>query len=183
MHSIILPTLSQYTAFSFSGSRHGSAAARVFLPAFAAMFSTASVRVGCASGVDALVRDAFPSAGVFRAGLGRGALVARSVRLVRASGADGGLLIAFPALDTPPRGCRVGQSFCGGGSGTWGSVALALGLGYPVLVWCASVVYSPTPPLPGLSLLYSSPRGVGSDACGSWWYSAGSGSVVQPSLF
>ena len=179
MHSNILPTLSQYTAFSFSGSRYGSRAASIFIPAFAAMFSTASVRVGCASGVDALVRDAFPSAGVFRAGPRRWELAARSARLVRASGSAGGLLIAFPSSYIVPSGCIVGRSFRGGGSGTWGSVALALGLGYPVIVWCPSLTASP--PLPGLSRLWSSPPGF--PVQGSWWYSAGSVSSAAPTLF
>jgi len=45
----------------------------------------------------------------------------------------GGLLVAFP-LGACPSGVAVSSSFRGCGSGTWGSVALALGLGGSVLV-------------------------------------------------
>ena len=171
-----------FPAVSFSGSRSGSAAAGAFVSALAVASPSLPVRVGCAAGVDALVRSAFPAAGVFRAGSHRGALAARSTRLVQASGAAGALLVAFPRFPEPPRGCVVGRSFQGGGSGTWGSVALALGLGFPVLVWCSHVVSGP-PPLPGLSLYWSQPRGAGPASCGSWWFSAGAGAAVQPSLF
>ena len=173
----LLSTLSQYSAFSFSGSRNGSAAASTFIYSLASEFPSASVRVGCARGVDAIARKAFPSAAVFRAGMGRGALAARSARLVRASGSAGALLVAFPSTSFPPSGCVVGRSFRGGGSGTWGAVALALGLGFPVLVWCPSDGPSSPPPLPGLSVLHSF-------HFGSWWYSSGSVTTsYQPTLF
>ena len=177
----IVSILSRFSSFSFCGSRHGSSAASRFVPLLAAEFSSASVRVGCARGVDALVRSTFPSAAVFRAGIGRGALAARSARLVRAGGSAGALLVAFPSSSIAPRGCVVGRSFRGGGSGSWGSVALALGHGFPVLVWCPNLVSSPTPPLPGLSMVWSSPRGF--PCPGSWWFSAGSAVAPAPTLF
>ena len=179
----MLPSIvSSFSSFSFCGSRHGSAGASLFVPAFAAAFSSAPVRVGCARGVDALVRDAFPDAGVFRAtGAGRGPLAARSERLVRAGGPAGALLVAFPSTSVPPARCVVGQVFRGGGSGSWGAVALALGLGYPVLVWVPSVVASSVPPLPGLSFVSASSRGA--VVVGSWWFSAGAAVSSSPSLF
>jgi hypothetical protein len=53
--------------------------------------------------------------------------------LVRWCAARGGLLVAFP-LGACPSGVAVSSSFRGCGSGSWGSVALALGLGCSVLV-------------------------------------------------
>ena len=76
--SSVASLVAGFPAVSFSGSRHGSAAAGAFVSALASVSPSLPVRVGCAAGVDALVRSAFPTAGVFRAGLGRGALAARS---------------------------------------------------------------------------------------------------------
>ena len=173
--------LSDYTHLSFCGSRHGSAAASLFLPAFRYSFSFSGVRVGCARGVDALVRHTFPSAAVFRAGFGRGALAARSARLVRVGGSAGALLVAFPSSSVPPSGCLVGRSFRGGGSGSWGAVALALGSGFPVLVWCPSLIAAPSPPLVGLVRVWASPPGF--PVPGSWWFSPGSVVAAAPTLF
>ena len=182
MLSLVSSILSDYSQVSFCGSRHGSDAASVFIPSFAAAYPSTSVRVGCARGVDALVRRSFPSAAVFYASMGRGALAARSARLVRAGGSERALLVAFPSSAVPPSGCLVGRSFRGGGSGSWGAVAMALGSGFPVLVWVPSVIWSPTPPLPGLSFVgsYSSSA---QQFCGSWWFSPGSVVAAAPTLF
>ena len=91
-----LPTIfSRFSAFGFSGSRSE-------LPSFGAASrvvslvpTSASVFIGCASGVDAYFRWRFPSASVFSAssfGSGRGVFAARSVAVVRAVAAAGGLL-------------------------------------------------------------------------------------------
>ena len=59
-----------FPCVAFSGSRVASSSASVscrsFLPVLGGF--SASVGVGCASGVDSLVRSAFPSASVFRVG-------------------------------------------------------------------------------------------------------------------
>lgn len=101
---------------------------------------SASVGVGCASGVDSLVRSAFPSASVFRVGsfavggrVSRASFALRSSALVSWCASSGGLLVAFP-LGSCPVGVAVSSSFRGCGSGSWGSVALAVGLGCSVLV-------------------------------------------------
>lgn len=126
-----------FPSVAFSGSRlAGSSAAascRAFLPLLSGFGG--SVGVGCASGVDSLVRSAFPSASVFRVQppLSRAAFAARSARLVHWVASGGGLLVAFP-LGACPAAVRPSVSFAGFGSGSWGSVALALGLGCPVLV-------------------------------------------------
>ncbi len=131
-----------FPCVAFSGSRlSGSPAAascRAFLPSLASF--SGSVGVGCASGVDALVRSAFPLASVFRVSsflvggrVARASFALRSSALVQWVAASGGLLVAFPAAACPA-GVAPSGSFRGFGSGTWGSVALALGLGVPVLV-------------------------------------------------
>ena len=126
-----------FPCVAFSGSRlSGSSAAascRAFLPAVGSF--SGLVGVGCASGVDSLVRSAFPSASVFRVQppLSRAAFAARSARLVRWVSASSGLLVVFPVGAAPAR-LAPSVSFRGFGSGSWGSAALALGLGVPVLV-------------------------------------------------
>ena len=102
----------------------------------------ASVVTGCARGIDGVARLARPSASVIRAsafGSGRGALAARSVAVVRAVAPAGpsALWLAFPSGPCPP-GLAPSRSssacFSGHGSGTWASLALAVGLGVPALV-------------------------------------------------
>lgn len=131
-----------FPCVAFSGSRlSGSLAAvscRAFLPSLSGF--SGLVGVGCASGVDSLVRSAFPSASVFRVGsfavggrVSRASFALRSSALVSWCASRGGLLVAFP-LGACPVGVAVSASFRGCGSGSWGSVALALGLGCSVLV-------------------------------------------------
>ena len=100
-----LPTIfSRFSAFGFSGSRSE-------LPSFGAASrvvslvpTSASVFIGCASGVDAYFRWRFPSASVFYAssfGSGPGAFAARSVAVVRAVAAADGLWVSFPCSPYP----------------------------------------------------------------------------------
>ena len=142
----IMVSLASFVGFfpcvAFSGSRVGSSCAsvscRAFLPVLGGFLG--SVGVGCASGVDSLVRSAFPSASVFRVSsflvggrVARASFALRSSALVSWCASSGGLLVAFP-LGACPVGVAVSSSFRGCGSGSWGSVALALGLGCSVLV-------------------------------------------------
>lgn len=105
------------------------------------------VFTGCASGVDAFFRTAFPEAVVFRAssfGVGPGSFAARSaavVRAVAASGADsssGGLWVSFPSGPCPAGlrpSARSSRCFSGSGSGSWASLAFAAGSGLSCLVF------------------------------------------------
>lgn len=131
-----------FPSVAFSGSRVvGSSAwvsCRSFLPVLGGF--SGSVAVGCASGVDALVRSAFASACVFSVSsflvggrVARASFARRSAALVGSCASSGGLLVAFP-LGACPVGVRPSASFSGCGSGSWGSVALAVGLGCSVLV-------------------------------------------------
>jgi hypothetical protein len=121
----------------FSGSR--SVVPAVLGSVLRSVPAGAVVFVGDARGVDGAVRSAVPGCRVFRVvGSGRGAFAARSVRFVRALAASGGVLFSFPG-----RACPVGllpsadsrACFCGLGSGSWATAALAVGLGVPVCLW------------------------------------------------
>lgn len=134
------------------------------------------VSVGCAAGADQLVRSACPGAAVFRAS-GRGArsLVLRSVAFVRSLARSGPVrgLVVLPGCACPGGllPCSVpSRCFCGLGSGSWASAALAAGLGVPVLVfgvppsflppsWGAWVPAAPSGPWAGgFRLLPAAPR-------------------------
>lgn len=120
----------------FSGSRAPSiASVQALRLVLAELPPKVPVVVGCASGIDALVRSACPSAQVFWAmnyGVGRGALAARSIACVRAVEATDGLWVSLPDVACP-MGLRPSPSpaacFAGYGSGSWASLALAVGLG------------------------------------------------------
>ena len=176
----------------FSGSRSPSPAASAALAALLPLVpSGARVSVGCAHGVDASVRGFFvgsPSLLVFsvasgRFGVGRAAFARRSSRCVLSVAAGSrGLLVALPSAPVPPAGCRVRRSWCSGGSGTWGTAALALGRGRRVLLWLPSGCLPPA--WSGVS--WSSPGAFGSAGC--WWLGVpaavpSASAPVQLSLF
>jgi hypothetical protein len=113
-----------------------------------ALASGRGVGVGCAAGADRLVRLAAGgrarvwSVSSGRWGSGRGAFAARSCALVRAC-AGSGPGAGFVGFVSSP--CPAGllpspvpaRCFSGLGSGSWASLALAAGLGLPVVVfWC-----------------------------------------------
>lgn len=126
-----------YPALAFSGSRAFQSQALQSCASFLPLLSSFSgpVGVGCASGIDQLIRSSFSSPVVFQVQppISAAAFAARSARLVRWVHSNSGLLVAFP-LGVAPSAIKPGKSFKGFGSGTWGSVAYALGLGVPVLL-------------------------------------------------
>ena len=138
------------SSVGFCGSRHLVRVPSVVSAVFSSVPAGASVSVGCARGLDSLVRSAFPSAVVFRAssfGVGRSSFVRRSVAFVSClASSPAPVLVCVPAC-----ACPVGlvpspsssACFCGLGSGSWASAALAVGLGVPVLVWLPSGVLPP----------------------------------------
>ena len=139
--------LSLFSASSigFSGSRSPSPAAANALSDLLPLISPYSrISVGCADGVDRLVREFFsgsPSLLVFsvasgRFGSGRSAFARRSIACVRSIAAgDRGLLVALPSSPVCPAGVFPARRFFGAGSGSWGSAAFALGSGRRVLLW------------------------------------------------
>jgi len=165
-----------FPAVGFSGSRHSSSSASssaaAFLPSVASF--SGSVGVGCASGVDSLVRSAFPSAVVFSVSsflvggrVSRASFALRSSALVQWVAASSGLLVVFPSA-VCPAGVFPSASFRGFGSGSWGSAALAVGLGVPVLLFVPASLGSAFPAPPALACHF---RLVGSVSGGSWWFS------------
>jgi len=140
----------------FEGSRHlpPSWGARVAAAVSAVRAAGLGVASGCAAGADALVRSAAPgSVAVFSVasgawGSGRGAFAARSSALVRAVAASGsGAFFVGLVLSGCPAGLLPSPSssrcFRGLGSGSWASLALAAGLGLPVVVFAALGVSLP----------------------------------------
>ncbi len=139
----------------FSGSRRpaGAVSSKALLSAIAAVPTSARVVVGCAAGVDAVVRLACPQAQVFSVasgqfGRGKSAFARRSIACVQSVAAAGpaSLWVSFPAS-----ACPVGllpsaspqECFCGSGSGTWASLALAVGLGVRSLVFLPDGIQPP----------------------------------------
>ena len=101
---------SSVSVVGFSGSRRpgGAIPSRELLRVIAAVPADAQVVVGCASGVDAIVRLTCPKAKVFSVasgqfGSGRGAFAARSVACVKsvADAGASGLWVSFPAGACP----------------------------------------------------------------------------------
>lgn len=109
------------------------------------------ILVGCANGADAFVREVAPAAKVFQAinyGTGPGSFAARSIAMVeRAATRAGSGLIAFPGIPCPSGlmpSARSRDCFCGLGSGSWASAALAAGLGLSVVIFpCGFSVLPP----------------------------------------
>ncbi|MEL6500854.1 MAG: hypothetical protein AAFQ23_05550, partial [Cyanobacteria bacterium J06623_1] len=169
----------------FSGFRSPSPVAAAALSALLPLVPAGvRVSVGCALGVDSAVRSFFgssPSLLVFsvasgRFGSGRSAFARRSSRCVSSVAAGSrGLLVALPSSSVPPACVRPSRSFVGGGSGTWGSVAFALGRGRRVLLWLPPG--SRPPVWAGCSWSLSAVPG------GCWWLGVPAPRVVALSLF
>lgn len=161
----------------FSGSRSLSGAGLAALTSlFPLVPAGCHVVVGCAAGADLAVRDAFTSCGRLclfsvdsgRWGSGRAAFARRSMAIVEAV-PSGGLLVVVPGSVSPPPSVVPSRSFHGGGSGSWGSAALALGTGRRVLLWLPAGAVPPVW------------AGVAWSAVGGWWF--GVRSVGQLSMF
>jgi len=162
---------------AFSGSRQAvpSSPGWVAASRVAGAVPASRVAVGCARGIDAAVRQAAPGCQVFQAaGSQAWQLAARSSALVR--GAVGGGLVAFPS-GFCPAAVQVSSRFSGAGSGTWGSVAFAIGQGLPVVLFAPVApgsVQAWLGPLAGrFQVLHATPSAV-------WLVSSPAG---QPSLF
>jgi hypothetical protein len=143
------------------------------------------VSVGCARGVDSACRSFFAGSSSLllfsvasgRFGSGRSAFARRSSRCVLSVAAGSrGLLVALPTAGVCPAGVRPSRSFFGGGSGSWGSVAFALGRGRRVLLWLPSG--SRPPVWCGVSW-----SAVASVPGGGWWLGVPAPVVAQLSLF
>lgn len=164
-----------FSCVGFSGSRRPCPASLAACSWLAGVVAPGAVVVtGCAPGIDHAARQHFPAAQVFYAssfGRGWGAFAARSVACVRAVAAAGGLWAAFPSRPCPAGlrpSAKSSQAFCGSGSGTWASLAFAVGSGVPCLLFLPAGI--PVPAGWGL-------RPLG----GGWFHEAPT--EIQPSLF
>ncbi len=146
---------SQFSSFGFSGSRSSAEACGLAVASFASVPASASVLVGCASGVDSVIRAAAlarpVSLRVFQARdypsyPHRSAFALRSVGCVSAVFASEGLFCSFPASDCPSAlrpSIVVADCFSGSGSGSWASLCYALGLGCACFVVLPAGVTAP----------------------------------------
>ncbi len=187
--------VASFPVVGFSGSRRAPSFSEVAAAGFCGQLARGfegRVLVGCAAGVDAVVRQVFPFASVFSVSaseasrLGGAAFAARSARLVQSVAESRGVLVAFPR-GACPAAVTPSRSFRGCGSGSWGSVALTVGLDCPALV----IVEGSSGEFPAPAALASCFSCVGSGVGFSVWWSApalspvaGSGVVgSQGSLF
>lgn len=146
----LISLVTGFTCFGFSGSRSPAPASLAALSWLCGQLPLgASVVVGCARGIDQAARLAFPGAQVFYAssfGSGRSSFAARSVACVQAVAASSGLWVAFPSTPCPVGllpSARSSQAFSGKGSGTWASLAFAVGSGVSCLVFLPSGMVAP----------------------------------------
>lgn len=148
--------INDYTTIGISGSRRPSAhTRRVLIQTCLTLPDAALVHIGAcpndADGVDGLARNLLighhPRTLVHSA-VARETiyLVARSARLALSVAEAYGLLIAFPDKPCPGivQPCKMASAaFCGGGSGTWATAALALGNGADLLVYLPNEIQAP----------------------------------------
>lgn len=136
-----------YSTFAFSGSRNSIEAEKRVL-AIVALVKEKKVFVGCAAGVDRVVRNHVLNAVVFRVDKKKdipfaAALAIRSEVMVSLLAAEENpVLLAFPATVCPDK-VIPRRTFKGHGSGTWGTIALAVWLELPVCVSMPEGLYPP----------------------------------------
>lgn len=137
-------------AIGISGSRRPAPVSLAALAALVAQLpADVPVLVGDAPGVDRRASELLPQARVFHVasyGAGSGAFAARSIACVQACASARGVWCAFPAGPAPAGlrpSARSSACFAGFGSGTWASLAFALGLGLPAVVYLLANVSAP----------------------------------------
>lgn len=151
--------ISSYKVFGFSGSR--SSVPNGCKVAAKLVSKDSQVFVGCAKGVDDYFRKVFPNAEVAKAsdfGRGKSSFALRSAHVVESVKCRHGLWVSFPANSCPVYLFPSKQKVCcfiGTGSGTWASLAYALGLGVPSLIYLGEI---------------DCPKGWGLFPVGKGWY-------------
>ena len=145
--------LGDFSSVGFSGSRSlaGQPWRHCFSLAAAAAAAGCAVSSGCAAGADRAARCGAPGGRVFSAAAftipGKPfaiALARRSTAFVQALAESfAPLLVSFPGAACPAR-LVPGRSWRSGfGSGSWQSLALAVGLGTPVVVFLPACMSPP----------------------------------------
>lgn len=149
---VVSRVLSSASAVGFSGSRSApcAASAAAIARAVAAVPVGVPVSVGCAGGIDELVRSLRPGVRVFSVSSvgfsGRGAFARRSQLCVESVAVPGGVWVSFPSGACPAGllpSASAARCFSGFGSGSWASLAFAAGLGVACLVFLPSGVVAP----------------------------------------
>ena len=143
--------VSSAVCVGFSGSRSPSPASLSALCLVAEKVSGLVV-TGCANGIDAEARKIFPGAVVLSVasgnfGSGKSAFARRSVACVERVKRLNGIWISFPSGSCPSGlvpNSSSSKCFSGSGSGTWASLAFAVGSGVPCLVWLPAGVAAPS---------------------------------------
>ena len=149
--------LSECRNIGICGSRMLVPIPYIWDPFVAAIPKGVSISCGCVGGVCELVRSTFFEVSVFRAsvfGFGVQSFVRRSVALVQSvANSERPLWVSFPGFKCPvglvPH-CNSSACFNGGGSGSWASLAFAIGSGIPALVYLGPSDVSP----PGWQLIH-----------------------------
>jgi len=147
----VLASLRSAGSVGLCGSRSLVPPAALWSLVVASVPASASVSCGCVGGLCGLARSAFPLASVFSAsgfGSGRSSFARRSVALVRsvASG-PAPLWVSFPAVACPAGlvpSSSSSRCFRGLGSGSWASLAFAVGSRVPALLWLPAGVVPPS---------------------------------------
>jgi hypothetical protein len=142
-------SIADFDCVGFSGSRHG-APDRIIGMAISKIAPSAIVCVGCAVGVDEQVRRRVDAdrLKVFRASDYPGQsyphkLANRSSAMVQHLSESDGCLIAFPMAECPNGVIPCQQWRSAKGSGTWGTIALSVGLGIPTMIWLPTDIAAP----------------------------------------
>lgn len=102
------------------------------------------VYVGDANGVDKYVRENVKGCRVFKVEQPKtpGMFAARSIRFMDALREDEGCLVSFPRIECPKGlipSTNCSKCFNGSGSGSWATLAYAIGIGVPCVVFLGKV--------------------------------------------
>lgn len=130
----------QYNSIAFSGGRKLLTPTKEVAESFAYAVEPIKALVGCASGADLVFRKAFPNAEVFNANRAEGkkAFALRSIEVIDAAITEQALIVSFPGRACPDGlapSPNSSKCFCGKGSGSWATLAYAIGKGMDCLVY------------------------------------------------
>lgn len=148
----VLGVLSGFSAFGVSGSRSCAVASGLAGSLVRCLPVGVSVLVGCAAGVDSAARSVSVARGLalyvfsvsaFPASTFAASLALRSSACVRACVSASGLWCSFPSGSCPGIIRPSSSWVSGSGSGSWASLALAVGLGSACLVCLPSGIPAP----------------------------------------
>lgn len=135
----------------FCGSRKNVPPSILFSTVASSVPKYCRVACGCVGGLCGLARASFPNAFVFRAsmfGTGASSYARRSINLVGfATGCQSSVWLSFPSSSCPVGllpSSNSSKCFCGLGSGSWASLALASGCGVSCFVWLPPHVSFPS---------------------------------------